>query len=160
LDTYLIAAIPGTPSVAAHLEENMAPRRRMVEGHQPTAFAHFPDLMRVIAFKSPTEGSFSNVNFSDLPGALILDAVREPYWLADALIHELLHNRLFFIIERDFALIVALAWPPEAIGEQIVRVLVAHLQASSGTVRAILEAFKKSVPTLAIYNLRHKGEPR
>ena len=44
--------------------------------------------------------------------------------------------------------------------EQAARVLVAHLQASSGTVRAILEAFKKSVPTLAIYNLRHKGEPR
>ncbi len=56
--------------------------------------------MRLIAFNSPTEGSFPNVSFSDLPGAFILSAVREPYWLADALIHELLHNRLFFIIER------------------------------------------------------------
>jgi len=56
--------------------------------------------MRVIAFNSPTEGSFPNVSFSDLPGAFILSAVREPYWLADALIHELLHNRLFFINER------------------------------------------------------------
>jgi hypothetical protein len=41
-----------------------------------------------------------SAGFSDLPGAFILGAVRQPYWLADALIHELLHNRLFFIIER------------------------------------------------------------
>jgi hypothetical protein len=25
----------------------------------------------------------------------------EPYWMADALIHEMLHNRLFFILDRD-----------------------------------------------------------
>jgi len=72
----------------------------LVERHQPTAFEHFTHLTRVIAFKSPTEGSFSNVSFSDLPGAFILSAVPEPHWVADALIHELLHNRLYFILER------------------------------------------------------------
>ena len=72
----------------------------LVARHQPAAFEHLRELVQVIAFKPPASADYSNVSFSDLPGAFILSAVREPYWMADALIHEFLHNRLFFVVER------------------------------------------------------------
>ena len=72
----------------------------LVERHQPSALEHMRELVQVVAFKPPASGDYSNVSFSDLPGAFILSAVKEPYWMADALIHELLHNRLFFILDR------------------------------------------------------------
>jgi HEXXH motif-containing protein len=73
----------------------------LVERHQPLAFEHMREVVQVIAFKPPAAGDYSNVSFSDLPGAFIVSAVKNAYWMADALIHELLHNRLFFIIERN-----------------------------------------------------------
>ncbi len=72
----------------------------LVARHQPDALGHMCELLQVIAMKPPTVGDFSNVSFSDLPGAFILSAVKEPYWIADALIHESMHNRLFFILDR------------------------------------------------------------
>ncbi len=71
----------------------------LVERHAPDALEQMRELVQVIAFKPPATADYSNVSFSDLPGAFILSAVREPYWMADALIHEFLHNRLFFIAE-------------------------------------------------------------
>ena len=71
----------------------------LVERHQPAALEHLRELVQVIAFKPPAAADYSNVSFSDLPGAFILSAVREPYWMADALIHEFLHNRLFFVVD-------------------------------------------------------------
>jgi HEXXH motif-containing protein len=78
------------------LQEGLA----LVERHQPAALEHIRDLVQVIAFKPPASGNYSNVSFSDLPGAFILSAVHQPYWMADALIHEFLHNRLFFVLDR------------------------------------------------------------
>ncbi len=72
----------------------------LVAQHEPAALEHLGELVKVVAFKPPAAADFSNVSFSDLPGAFILSAVNEPYWMADALIHELLHNRLFFIVDR------------------------------------------------------------
>jgi len=71
----------------------------LVDRHQPAALEHMRELVQVIAFKPAASGDYSNVSFSDLPGAFILSAVQEPYWMADALIHELLHNRLFFVVD-------------------------------------------------------------
>ncbi len=71
----------------------------LVERHAPVALEHMRELVQVVAFKPPAVADYSNVSFSDLPGAFILSAVREPYWIADAFIHEFLHNRLFFIAE-------------------------------------------------------------
>lgn len=72
----------------------------LVERYQPAMLEHMSRLLQVAAFKPAAAGDYSNISFSDLPGAFILSAVPDPYWMADALIHELLHNRLFFIIER------------------------------------------------------------
>jgi HEXXH motif-containing protein len=71
----------------------------LLERHQPATLEHMRELVQVIAFKPPGADEYSNVSFSDLPGAFILSAVRHPYWIADGLIHELLHNRLFFILD-------------------------------------------------------------
>ncbi len=73
----------------------------LVERHQPDAFRQMGDLIKVIAMKPPMAGDYSNVSLSDFPGALILSAVPEPYWVADSLIHELYHNRMFFITEEE-----------------------------------------------------------
>jgi HEXXH motif-containing protein len=78
------------------LQEGLA----LVARYQPSALEHIRGLVQVIAFKSAASGTYSNVSFSDLPGAYILSAVRHPYWMADALIHECLHNRLFFVLDR------------------------------------------------------------
>jgi HEXXH motif-containing protein len=71
----------------------------LLERHQPAALEHLRELVQVIALKPPAADKYSNVSFSDLPGAFILSAVRHPYWIADGLIHEFLHNRLFFILD-------------------------------------------------------------
>ena len=72
----------------------------LVKRYQPFALEHLGEMVQVIALKPPATGTYSNTSFSDLPGAFILSAVNDSYWMADALIHETLHNRLFFIIER------------------------------------------------------------
>ena len=72
----------------------------LIERHQPESLEHIRELVQVVAFKPPGAGDFSNVSFSDLPGAFIVSAVKNSYWMADALIHEFLHNRLFFILDR------------------------------------------------------------
>jgi HEXXH motif-containing protein len=74
---------------------------RLVQRHHPMAFDHLCELVQVIALKPAASGNYSNISYSDLAGAFILSAVQEPYWIADALIHETFHNRLFFIQEMD-----------------------------------------------------------
>jgi HEXXH motif-containing protein len=71
----------------------------LVRRHQPWAFEHIAELVRVVAFKPATPSTFTNISFSDLPGAIVLSAVPQPYWIADGLVHEMLHHRLFFILE-------------------------------------------------------------
>jgi HEXXH motif-containing protein len=79
------------------LEHGLALIRR----HHPEAFQHMSDLIKVIAMKPPAAGDYSNVSLSDFPGAFILSALPQPYWIADSLIHELYHNRMFFITEDE-----------------------------------------------------------
>jgi HEXXH motif-containing protein len=72
----------------------------LIARHQPAMLEHVRELVQVVALKPPSAGDYSNVSFSDLPGAFIVSAVNNQYWMADAIIHETLHNRLFFILDR------------------------------------------------------------
>jgi len=72
----------------------------LVARHHPAALEHLGEMVQVIAFKPAASGDYSNISLSDLPGAFVLSALRQPYWMADALIHELLHNRLFFVLDN------------------------------------------------------------
>lgn len=66
--------------------------------YEPELFEQFRSVMRVIAMKPSEAGTFrDNLSHSDLPGAIVLKPVYEPYYLAHVLIHEFHHNRLFFI---------------------------------------------------------------
>jgi HEXXH motif-containing protein len=69
----------------------------LVRRHQPEVFEHIRAVLQFIALKPPRLGDSSNSTHSDLPGSFVLAIVDEPYTLADSIIHEFFHNRLFFI---------------------------------------------------------------
>jgi len=71
----------------------------LIDRYQPEAYSQFRSLMRHIALKPLRKGGYTNSSHSDLPGASVCGVVHEPYELADGLIHEFYHNRLFFIEE-------------------------------------------------------------
>ena len=71
----------------------------LIGRYQPETYSQFRNVMRYIALKPLRKGEYSNSSHSDLPGAFVCGIVHEPYELADGLIHEFNHNRLFFIEE-------------------------------------------------------------
>jgi len=71
----------------------------LVKRHHPRAHAHFARMMRLLVLKPCKMAGYSNLSHSDLPGAAIVSLLGDPYEMADTLIHELHHNRLFFIEE-------------------------------------------------------------
>jgi HEXXH motif-containing protein len=73
---------------------------RLVRRHHPRAQAHFARSMRLLVLKPPKTADYSNLTHSDLPGAAICSLAGDPYEMADTLIHELHHNRLFSIEEK------------------------------------------------------------
>ena len=71
----------------------------LVRRHHRGAHGHFARLMRLIVLKPFRVGGFTNLSHSDLPGAAICAVAGDPYEMADTLIHELHHNRFFFVEE-------------------------------------------------------------
>lgn len=72
----------------------------LVARHLPARFAQLREAVRVVALKPLRSGDFTNASLSDLPGAFVVAVLRQPYELADSLIHELHHDRLFALEER------------------------------------------------------------
>jgi HEXXH motif-containing protein len=73
---------------------------RLVKRHQPRTHRHFADMMRLLVMKPLKTGDYTNLTHSDLPGAAICSLIDDPYEMADTFIHELHHNRLFFVEEK------------------------------------------------------------
>jgi HEXXH motif-containing protein len=73
---------------------------RLVKRHQPRTHRHFARMMRLLVMKPLKTGDYTNLTHSDLPGAAICSLIDDPYEMADTFIHELHHNRLFFIEEK------------------------------------------------------------
>lgn len=71
----------------------------LVERHSPSAFNQFGEIARVAAFKSYWQGGYTNVSHSELPGCFICADVGDPFDLADTIVHEFYHGRLFAIEE-------------------------------------------------------------
>jgi HEXXH motif-containing protein len=71
-----------------------------IDRYAPETFAHFRDTMRVAAAKRGPDGPFTNVSYSELPGACIVSVSDSPLAMADRLIHEYHHNRLFTVEEH------------------------------------------------------------
>lgn len=78
------------------LEESL----RQVARFAPDCFGQLREVVQVIALKPLRAGDFSNTSLSDLPGAFVVAVIENPYELADSLIHEFHHDRLFAIEEQ------------------------------------------------------------
>jgi hypothetical protein len=71
----------------------------LIKRHAADAYAQFQDTIRMIGLKPSNLGNYTNITHSDLPGSFVCTVVNDPYLMADSFIHELYHNRLFFIEE-------------------------------------------------------------
>jgi len=90
------------PSDAAYHRRHLPLLRAAFEHvarHHPETYAQMGASLRVIGLKPYGRGDFTNMTHSDLPGAFVLSVVENPWELADTIIHEFHHNRLFFIEE-------------------------------------------------------------
>lgn len=63
--------------------------------HQPGTFRQIRDHLQVVAFVPEDARPYPNASSSEHPGAVLLGAYGDPFDLADHLIHEHHHNRLF-----------------------------------------------------------------
>ncbi|MCC9600388.1 HEXXH motif-containing putative peptide modification protein [Stieleria sp. JC731] len=72
----------------------------LIRRHDPQTADQIEYAMQVIAFKPPGYGGVFNTSCSRLPGAAIFTGARSSLVLADDLIHEFYHNRLFAIEEQ------------------------------------------------------------
>lgn len=67
-----------------------------IEHYVPEMFEQISGTVRIVGLKS-SAGDFTNVSFSELPGAMLLSVIDHPLVMADRIIHEFHHNRLFHI---------------------------------------------------------------
>ena len=78
----------------------------LVEKYAPATFAQFGELIRLMVFK-PEEISATaqnNLTHSDLPGSILICPYENPHYLAEVLVHEFHHNRLFCVEEFEILL--------------------------------------------------------
>lgn len=68
--------------------------------YAPRSFQQFRDMIQYIALKNMKTGDYTNLSHSELPGTFVASMVNNPYMLAETFIHELHHNRLFFVEEK------------------------------------------------------------
>ncbi|WP_153559021.1 aKG-HExxH-type peptide beta-hydroxylase [Roseimaritima sediminicola] len=85
--------------------ETLSTCLQTIQSFAPECFRQMGQYLRVIAFKPPGAGGVFNTSCSRLPGAAIFTATENPWMLADDLIHEFYHNRLFALEER-FAFLI------------------------------------------------------
>ena len=71
-----------------------------IHRHDPETFAHLRDDISIVGLKPLGAGSYGNTTFSRMPGAFVTSPVGSPLALADDLIHETYHNRLFALEEQ------------------------------------------------------------
>ncbi len=89
------------PALAAGIEYQAAHRHdvaealALVERFHPETFADMREFLHVVALKPLGAGGFTNLTHSDLPGAFIAGVIGNPWELADTVIHEMAHGRLF-----------------------------------------------------------------
>jgi HEXXH motif-containing protein len=70
--------------------------------HAPLAMSQIPKLLRRVAFRDPqAPGPVRNASHSDLPGFAILQGIPNAHHVAEMLLHELHHQRLFALEEGD-----------------------------------------------------------
>lgn len=84
-----------------------------IAAHDPWTFRLLAEEIQVIAPKGPA-GEYSNTTFSALPGAMVLSLIPHPLEMADRIIHEVHHDRLFAIEDAHLLLEDGLEDRPDA----------------------------------------------
>lgn len=87
-----------------------------IRRYTPDIFQQVRDNVSVIALKPPQGNQYTNVSISELPGAMMLTVVNHPLVMADRIIHETHHHRLFSIEDGD-----ALLEPNTTLGQRLAR---------------------------------------
>ena len=102
--------LPGLRFGPTLLESGAAYQRRsqpwleaaigQVARHLPACLRQLRHVVQVVALKPLEAGDFTNTSCSDLPGAFVVGVIEHPQELADSLIHEFHHDRLFTLEEQ------------------------------------------------------------
>ena len=91
-------ALPSN-SLQNHHRQNVQTAVGYIKQYLPTAYSQLRYAARIIALKSSVDGGPSNSSYSRMPGALLMCACECGYQLAEDIIHESYHNRLYAIEE-------------------------------------------------------------
>ena len=70
-----------------------------IEQYQPRLFQQLQQYLQLLVLVPLGSRDYTNLSHSDLPGALICSVIDNPWIIAEAIIHEFHHNRLFCIEE-------------------------------------------------------------
>lgn len=89
------AAVQGGDALHAAHEDLLEEALGLVQRLHPATFAQLRDHLHVIAVLPEGTGRYLNATSSEHPGAMVLGACSDPFELADHLVHEWHHNRLF-----------------------------------------------------------------
>lgn len=110
LQPHAFHALPGFDHLAPVVEAGL-PFHRAGEAmvsravgalarYDPRTLDQLRDRISLVGSKPRGKGDFTNTSHSDLPGAIVVTETLHPLDLAETLVHELHHNRLFCIEER------------------------------------------------------------
>jgi HEXXH motif-containing protein len=101
---------PGLAGAAAPVQAGLAFHQRhaglvreavqAIHRHDPESFAHLRNDIAIIGLKPLGAGTYGNTSFSRMPGTFVTSPVGNPLALADDIIHETYHNRLFALEEQ------------------------------------------------------------
>jgi len=90
-------AVPAEPDYQERCAPMVGRALAAIERHDSRLFAQMSLALSAIAVKPRASGDFQGISFSDFPGALIISYVAHPYLIAESIVHEFHHNRLFAI---------------------------------------------------------------
>lgn len=100
-----VAAVEPTIAVGEAYQAQQAGLLRnaleAIHRYSPEVYQQIRDNVRLIALKPHRSSEYTNVSLSELPGAMMLTVVNHPLVMADRIIHEFHHHRLFSIEDGD-----------------------------------------------------------
>jgi HEXXH motif-containing protein len=91
------SSVPADPAYQERCAPMVEQALAAVERHDPELFAQMKLALSAMAVKPRASGDFQGISFSDFPGAFIISYVAHPYLVAESIVHEFHHNRLFAI---------------------------------------------------------------
>ena len=98
--TFTDAALVTSPDYQKKYISLVGQTLEKMHRYSPHCFHQFKDMIQFIALKNIKDGDYTNLSHSELPGTFVASMVNNPYMLAETFIHELHHNRLFFVEEK------------------------------------------------------------